>query len=101
MQTQRYGHSFLVFKESLLNSEGRIAIICPNSSFLYWAKRMVGEILGKPQMIQGNWCFYDDKEIYFVVISHPCDEVKLRGLDAKRLYCGGEVTDDYLGVVRP
>lgn len=96
----RYGFSFSAFKGELLNSEGRIAIICPNQRLLYWAKRMVGEILGKPQKVQGDLCFYDNREIHFIV-GDLSDEGKLWGLDAKFLYCGEVVIDDYLGVMRP
>lgn len=101
MQTKRYGRSFLLFKEGLLNSEGRIAIICPNSNFLYWAKKMVFDILGKPKEIRGNFWAYDNRYIVFIVISDQArDEHKLRGLDAKIFECNGYLTDAYLGVVR-
>jgi len=92
---------FQQFKESLISKSGAIVIVCPNSNFIYWAKQMVGEILGKPLEAVNNRWRYNNKVIHFISVSRPSDEYRLRGYGQDQIVnCNGYITDDYLGVKR-
>lgn len=95
------GRYFQQFKDWLVRMQGYMVVVCPNARFIWWAKRMVHEVLGKPlEVYQDRWC-YGDKTICFASVEHPSQEYRLRGLDRDRIiWCDGSVTDDYLGIQR-
>lgn len=95
------GERFQQFRDQLACAQGNVVVVCPNAQFAYWAKRMVQEVLGKPQVVQGDrWC-YSGRTVHFALAGNPSGEYRLRGLDQSRVIrCDGSVTDDYLGMQR-